>query len=116
MNSQDFVSERLEAAIEEIQAHVNNIRNATWTTLYGFERDRDIVSNKNALMELCHDEIAKLAARDFCFVAKLGSYDGDTARVVCGSKRAATMIAQDTGVRVRIYNTKLIDTEEFLDT
>ena len=116
MSNQDFVSERLEAAIEEIHSHVNNIRNATWTTVYGFERNRDIVSVKKDLIELCHDEIAKQAAKDFCFMIKVGSYEGGATRVLCPHKHVAEIIAQDTGVRVRIYNTKLIDTEEFLDT
>ena len=114
MSSQEFVSERLEAAIEEIQAHVNNIRNSTWTTFYGFERDKDVVSNTAELRDLCYGDLAKEAVQGFCFVVKLSNHSGSMPRVLCTHQKAAEIIAEDTGVRIRIYSTKLIDTEEFL--
>ena len=114
MSSQEFVAARLEEAIEQIQSHVNNIRNSIWTTFYGFERDRFVVDNKAELVDLCHEEVAKQAVTDFCFVTNLGSHSGSSPHVLCTSQKAAAMIAEDTGVKVRIYSTKLIDTEEFL--
>lgn len=114
----DAVADSLEEAIAGIQKHVDDVRNSNWTTFYGFENEhRDIVASKVDVLQKIHPMNTSLVADASAglFVTHVHNNNtGDTVMVFCTSKNVASALAEETGLRIRIFNCKMTDTEMYL--
>ena len=97
----DAVADSLEESIAGIQRYVNDVRNSSWATFYGFENEhRDVVASKVDVLQKIHPMNTSLVADASAelFVAPVHNNNtGGTVMVFCTNKNVATALAERQG-------------------